>query len=431
MNTIVIVADSFRVDHLGCYGSQVKTPRIDEFARESAVFEHAYSEGLPTLPTRTAWWTGRFTFPFRGWQPFERDDVLLAEWLWDKGFTSALVTDVYHMHKPGFNCGRGFDSVHFIRGQEYDPWITDESIPIDLERYYRFRDEQPETFTKGPPQYLRNIAGRRTEEDWFIPQVVNKAVDWLKQHRGRDRLLLWVDCFDPHEPWDPPEPFYTMYGQPLDDWEPIDPIPGPWEGYMTEQELARVKQLYAGEVSFVDKWVGVLLDACRELGYFEDSLIIFTTDHGEPFGEHIIVRKARPWCYEELVHIPWLLRLPDGTGAGQRVEALVETCDLMPTVLDAVGVSGPEGMHGQSLLPVVRGDEEQVREWAYSGFHRGGRSIRNADWSLLTFPDRDTELYDRRSDPVEAVNVVSEHPDRAASMETELSRFVDDLLDGS
>ncbi|MDH7570100.1 MAG: sulfatase-like hydrolase/transferase, partial [Armatimonadota bacterium] len=122
MNVIVVVTDSLRRDHLGCYGNRwIQTPCIDAFAQEGALFEEAYSEGLPTLPTRTAWWTGRFTFPFRGWQHFELSDALLAEVLWSRGYTTALITDVYHLHKPGMNCGRGWDTVQFIRGQEYDP----------------------------------------------------------------------------------------------------------------------------------------------------------------------------------------------------------------------------------------------------------------------------------------------------------------------
>ena len=86
MNIIVIVTDSLRVDHIGCYGSSVKTPNIDQLAADSAVFEQAYAENLPTIPCRTAWWTGRYMFPVRPWQHFEVSDYLLAEVLWDKGF---------------------------------------------------------------------------------------------------------------------------------------------------------------------------------------------------------------------------------------------------------------------------------------------------------------------------------------------------------
>ena len=120
MNVIVIVADSLRYDHVRCLNpeSPADTPNLDAFAGEAIVFENCYAEGLATMPARTAMWLGRFTLPFRPWQHFELYDIPIAEWLWDKGFTSALVTDVYHMHKPGMNVNRGFDETYFIRGQE-------------------------------------------------------------------------------------------------------------------------------------------------------------------------------------------------------------------------------------------------------------------------------------------------------------------------
>jgi arylsulfatase A-like enzyme len=108
MNVIVIINDSLRWDYLGCYGNNwIKTPNIDKLASESAVFDYFYPEGLPTVPCRTTFFTGRFTFPFRGWQRLEPTDLLLAEILWNKGFTSAMITDVYHLHKPSMAFERG------------------------------------------------------------------------------------------------------------------------------------------------------------------------------------------------------------------------------------------------------------------------------------------------------------------------------------
>ncbi|MFB0504488.1 MAG: sulfatase-like hydrolase/transferase [Candidatus Bathyarchaeia archaeon] len=104
LNVVVIVTDSLRVDHVGYYGSDVETPNIDGLAEECTTFEQASSEGLPTLPTRTTWWTGRYTFPFRGWQPFLNSDLLLAEVLWNRSYKPALISDTYHMHEPVYNC---------------------------------------------------------------------------------------------------------------------------------------------------------------------------------------------------------------------------------------------------------------------------------------------------------------------------------------
>ena len=111
-NVILIMEDSLRKDHLGCYGNEwIKTPYLDKFAQESVIFDYAYAEGLPTIPVRVSMFTGRYTLPFRGWQPLEQLDVPIAEILWDKGVTSALISDTYHMHKPQMSFSRGFDHV--------------------------------------------------------------------------------------------------------------------------------------------------------------------------------------------------------------------------------------------------------------------------------------------------------------------------------
>lgn len=455
MNVMVIVMDSLRLDHVGCYGSQVQTPNIDRIAQEGTRFDHAYSESLPTIPTRTSWWTGRVNFPFRPWQPFDASDLLLAEILWNQGYTSALVTDTYHMHKPTYNCGRGFDQTFFIRGQEYDPWIIDESIPVDLSNH-RLRGDATDALWKPRfAQYLRNMSAMPTEEDYCTPRVIKTAMQWLDtqiQAGQRDRLFLWVDLFDPHEPWDPPEPWRSMYDPDYQGQDIIDPAAGDIEGYMTADEVAHTMALYAGEITFVDKWVGLLLDRIRELGLMDDTLLMLTTDHGEPFGEHGYIRKARPNNHEQLVHIPWIIRHPQGIGNGQTIDALVQTTDLLPTILEALDIRGPlthrflaptrtmfpqdmvvsereVKLHGHSLLPLMRGEVDRLRDYAYTGHHDRQWSIRNHEWAYLLNIDGSAEpaLYHRPTDPTEQENVLDSHPDIAAELELALRRWVADL----
>ncbi len=456
MNVIVIVMDSLRVDHVGCYGSPVRTPHIDRVATEGTILAQAFAESLPTLPARTTMWTGRVGFPFRPWQLFEMSDLLLAEVLWDKGYTSALVTDVYHMHKPAYNCGRGFDTTVFVRGQEYDAWIVDERIPVDMARHRLRGDESDALWQPRFAQYLRNMSVVRDEEDYFAPRVVKEAIHWLErqvQEKGqKDRLFLWVDMFDPHEPWDPPEPWRSMYDPDYAGQELIDPVPGAVAGYMTPREVAHTKALYAGEVSFVDKWVGMLLDRVRDLGLYDNTLLMLTTDHGEPLGEHGYIRKARPYNHEQLVHIPWIIRHPAGWGAGQRCDALVQTTDMLPTILDALGISGPLeqvyraptrtmfpqdmpvatrqiALHGTSLLPLLRGETPTVRRYAYSGHFGRQWAIRDHEWAYLLPIDGSgaPQLYHRPTDPDEQRDVVTEHPDVATWLELQLRRWVASL----
>jgi len=435
MNVIIIVADSLRLDHLGCYGHDwIQTPNIDRFAREAVVFDHYYPENLPTIPTRTSWWTGRYLFPFRGWRHLDHEDRLLTEVLWNQNYRTALITDVYHLHHPALHFGRGFDDVCFIRGQEYDEYVVEGSVDLAASPYHRVLDHYPQAdlWRRRYEQYLRNQTLIRGEEDTYVAQVITAALDWLDRQKRRDRLFLWVDCFDPHEPWDPPEPYWSMYAKPgYEGQHLIDPVPGRVGETITPEELERTKELYAGEVTLVDRWVGRLLDRCRELGLFDNSFILFTTDHGEPFGEHGIVRKCRPWPHEELVHSPFILRLPDGTGHGTRCDALIQAPDLMPTVLEFLGVPIPESVTGQSFLPLLRGEVEKLRDYAFVSMG-GGRAVYTQEWAYL-LPHRGggeewpAQLYHRPTDPAQQRNVLDEHPARAQELELALWRFVEGL----
>ncbi|HQK93552.1 MAG TPA: sulfatase [Armatimonadota bacterium] len=430
MNVIVIVADSFRTDCLGCYGGEgIDTPRLDELGAESILFTQAYADGLPTIPARHSMLTGRYTFPFRGWQPLEHDDVTLPEALWDKGYDTALITDVYHMLKPGMNFARGFAYTRFIRGQEYDPYIVDPSIEVDVDSFYKADGLNDEIFKPRFAQYLKNVSRRQAEEDYFAAQVMQAGMDWLETRHADQPFLLWLDCFDPHEPWDPPPPFDTMYDPDYTGKKILDPVPGNVQGYLSPEELAHVRALYAGEVTFVDKWVGLLLDRARSLGLLEKSLVVFTSDHGVPFGEHGIIRRCRPWLHQELVNVPLMLRYPDGTGAGQICEAFAQSCDLMPTILGFLGIEGPAGMTGADLGPLVRGEAQSVRDYAYSGFHMRAWSIRSQEHSyLLSLEGEPSELYNRAEDPDEFTNIYEGSPDVAEELEGELRRFVESLV---
>ncbi|MGH2354919.1 MAG: sulfatase [Chloroflexota bacterium] len=486
MNVIVIVNDSLRVDQLGCYqevapnalGTRIESPNLDTFAREAALFDNAYTEGLPTLPTRTSWLTGRFTFPFRGWQRLEDADVTLPEWLWARGFASALVSDVYHLHKPGMNLMRGFDHVQFVRGQESDLYRYRWDQPDDvsdtaIDRHYKPRgDDSDRTWRPKNAQYLRNMALRQGEADYSLAQTVQSGLDWLDRQvsRGRrDGLFLWLDCFDPHEPWDAPEEITRRFVDAAylaaGGLDLTDANGGPVEGYLTPDELQHLRNRYAAEVCFVDRWFGRFLDGARQLGVLDNSLVIWTSDHGHPFGDHGVIKKAPALPYEELAHVPLLVRHPEGIGAGRRFQSFVQPPDLFPTVLDATGlpapaqvwgftstrrwdvsagIAAPVGeaglLHGRSLLPLLRGDEPDApderarsgRAFAYSGLHRQAWSVRSRDWTYIQHlragrgaaGEGGRELYHRSHDLREQRNLVELEPRVADELELRLRRFV-------
>jgi arylsulfatase A-like enzyme len=340
-----------------------------------------------------------------------------------------MITDVYHLHKPTMAFERGFDYTKHIRGHEGDPFVVDESIEVNVDKYYK-GDGKDKSVRAQLIQYLRNIRHWKSEEDTFVAQVLKEGIKWLKDQKKRDNLFLWLDCFDPHEPWDPPSPYNRMYTDPnYNGKDIIHPIPGRVEGYLTPEEIHHIKMLYAGKITLCDRWIGFFLDKVREMGLFENSLIIFTTDHGAPFGEHGYIKKAEPGLYEELVHIPLIIRHPEGLGAGKRFNALVETTEIFPTILDFLKVPRPLRIHGESLLPLMAGQAESIRDYAYMGYFKRTWRVSDRIWSFTLGLEkgRPNELYNLKEDPGEKKNLITKEPAKTMELELELRRFVSNL----
>jgi len=456
MNVIVIMEDSFRKDHLGCYGNEwIKTPNIDKFASESIIFNYAYAEGLPTIPVRVSLFTGRYTLPFRGWQPLEQADIPIAELLWDKGITSALISDTYHMHKPQMGFARGFDYVIWIRGQENDPATIDPNIQVDLSKYSEknwhpaYPGQPPRLVKRQFEQYLKNRAHWKSEEDHHIAQVMKAGMKWLEemvQNGKNDRLFLWLDSFDPHEPWDPPSQYTDMYPVPEYDGLPIT-----WGGGFVKDwtlaEIRHVRSQYAGTITLVDKWTGIFLEKVEELGLLDNTMIIFLSDHGEPLGEHGIIKKVQPWPYDELSRIPLIIRLPDGMRERKRVEKFVGMPDIAPTILKFFNVKVPPVMQGRDLLSLIQNEEEETLDFGISGFYNRSWSIRDHEWSYYLWlgmasakTEKKPELYKYDPDYVppkpsdyelgdqpEKENLIEEELEIAKSLEEKMQNFIKNL----
>ncbi len=369
MNLVLVILDSLRRDHVGCYGNDwIKTPALDALATESIRFTNAYPESLPTVQARQSIYTGNRLFPFHdhqshkgdnvrwpGWHPVRETEITMAEILAHAGYRTGLVTDVYHQFKPSMNFHRGFQQFAFIRGQEGDTYASSarmEGVDISRVLHPSLAGTMRE---KGHRRYLANVSERRYEEDWFAPQVFREAMHFVEDNRHDDFCLV-VDCFDPHEPWDPPpwywEPYDPGYtGQDLI-WPPYGPT-----GDLTRPEIDHIRALYTGEVTMVDKWLGLFLARLVDLALLDDTLLVVLSDHGHSLGEHGVIGKQGDCQYPELVDIIFMIRHPSGEGAGQVIEDFVYDHDILPTALNQLGIELPRPVDGRNLWPLIRGEE--------------------------------------------------------------------------
>ncbi len=414
MNVVVLMLDSLRQDHVSFYGHPwcpVQTPNIDAVAAEAVVFDNVYPEGLPTIPVRTDLMTGQSSLTNRTWQRLMDTDVTMAEILRGEGYFTALVADTYHLFKPDMNFHRGFDVFRWIRGAEYDGVRTGHPKHLKFEEH--ITPGIPEAWHGMVRSTLLNLDGRVQPEDFPCWQTCSAALEILAQARECDKpVFLWLDTFQPHEPWCPPAKFDTFDDPTYEGPKVVMPPGGPATAWGNEAIWNRTRSLVAGEAAYTDACLGMLLDGMRELGYFDDTMIVILSDHGHPLGDHGKFLKGGDRLYSELLKVPFIVRLPGGAYGGKRTEALGRFPDLLPTVLDVVGAGGNNvSLAGNSLKPVLDRTGGSPYEAVVAGFRPAEhRVIRNEQFSLFLNPESDTdELYDLKADARETTNIIADH----------------------
>jgi arylsulfatase A-like enzyme len=336
-------------------------------------------------------------------------------------------------------------------------------------------------------------ANWRSEADYFAPSTMRIASEWLEQHY-RDPFFLYVDTWDPHEPWQPPRHYVDLYGQ-VDLYDErfsgeTAAYPTYWdwrEAGFSERDVDLAHSFYCAEISMVDRAIGGLLERVASLGLMDDTIIVFLSDHGFYFGEHGLWGKGRyraegayylgprqdkqssislqyrledsgevvsdlkgEWyrgpLYEEITRIPLLIHAPGYER--QRLEALVSLPDVMPTILDLVGVEIPERVQAKSLLGLLAGKVDSVHDFVVSSWpmyvpgqrirvvddeERNMRehqptTIRTKDWSMLySIAGEPVELYDMVTDPEQLHNVFAGQRDVAKALQQELLSFLTSL----
>lgn len=400
-NVVLISLDSLRADHVGAYGySRDTSPNFDRFAKEGVLFRNAFATSPWTLPTHMTMFTGRSQLSHG-----------VAE---DTRILSTAIPTLGQIFQAA-----GYSTAGFVSG----PYLAGHyGYKRGMETYI----DLSEAYGKGPEARAAVLS----------PEINTRALDWLDQN-GDKPFFLFLHYFDIHYDFVPPPPYDTMfdpdYTGTMDGRRFIerkDVHPG-----MDKRDLDHIRALYDGEIRFTDAHVGRILDRLREKGRFEDTVVMILADHGDEFFEHGNKGHHRT-VYDEVLHIPFALRLPDGTGAGTSVDAQVSLIDVLPTLLDAAGLPPHVDAEGESLAAWLRGDRSS-RDAVYAEFfYKRGFNLQVArrtpvsktiqHFNRITHPTRSAlEYYDLVDDPQERDDRTSDHAAKSASSLETMSVWLD------
>lgn len=459
LNLIVLVSDSFRADNLAAYGSHwVETPNLNDFAKESIVFDSFYGEGLPTIPLRRQLYTGRRIFPTHlyfqqddvklpGWHELFLEDVTLAETLVTAGYQTALIADLPHLFKPGRNFQRGFRYFEWVRGQEIDyyaqaPRNTADFSALFPVEYLELVEGSARNTGEGFSAFLNQYVANRKRWLKRAPSIVEatatSTIGWLKDNHDQGPFYLQVEVFDPHEPWDPPPHFLQKYLK--------NPTPHSWPEppygnvSVPEEGVKRLRANYAGEASNVDYWYGEVLKTIKSLGLYDNSVIVFLSDHGALLNEQGQWVKGPERLRKQVTHVPLIMHLPNAQYAGQRVSGFVQAPDVLPTLLSRLNLKPPVRATGEDMWPYITGEKTNQRQAAITSYGYIA-SVRTPEWNYSAVWNKEKyqgkyrpQLYDLKADPEELMSVADHHPQVVADLHAILEQYIEsgkDLTDGS
>jgi arylsulfatase A-like enzyme len=428
-NVLLITVDTLRADRLGVYGNDTApTPVLDRLAREGVRFELA----IVPQPTTNATHATLFTGPYpsgHGVRAHMLDTLragvpTLGERLRSAGYVTAGLYSWISLEPAYSGFERGFD--------------TYENYTVNTPTYLASRPLQ--ALALGYKKATERLAlpglfdqqlgaAKRVEDvlDGKADVTTDAAMRWLYE-RGTEPFFLWVHYFDPHYPYSPPEPYAAAFDHPCDGCVDggMHTVDQALQGRaFTPHEVRRLFGLYDGEVAFTDAQIGRLLRTVGELGLAERTLVVVAGDHGESFNEHGLWVHGLS-LYQHDVHVPLILRYPRVLPSSRVVRGPVSLVDVMPTILDLVGLPVPPAVEGRSLLPLVRGEEAESSRAAVTSVDEADSQLAllRRTWKLILDTRTGwTELYDLADDPSEVFNRAEQEPEVVARLLEEIRRW--------
>ena len=370
LNVVLFTLDTTRADRIGVYGySEAKTPNLDSLAAKGVKFENAYCQVPLTLPSHCSILTG--TYP-------------IHHHVHSNGFS---YLDKTHITLAEVLKSQGFRTAAFVSSFTVDSRFgTDQGFDV-----YDDRASTEEEIFKGFRSQRR------------AAEVYASFAEWIEESTA-DRFFCWIHFFDPHMPYSPPSPYREDFAD----------------------------NLYDGEIAYMDFYIGETIETLRAKNLLADTLVVLAGDHGEAFGEKG-EKEHGLFLYESTMKVPLIFYAEDIFPGGKEVEACVRLIDVVPSILDVLGIEIPDAVQGESLLPYVMGENDESLpsyvETTYPTDFFGWSSLTgliDGGWKYIRAPK--PELYDLREDPTEAKNLVEIKKDMTRFMAKKLDRIIEENL---
>ncbi len=431
-NVVVIVGDDHASTVLGAYGNDIiRTPNLDKLAAGGSLFTNAYSNSPLCSASRQSLLTGKYphaTGVNLLFTPFnDKTNTTLAEHLQQENFATALIgkqhlntwiwQSLYKDGLPSF----GFDTM--IDKREYRQWLSQKRttpIPENVKTFSRESDELPANVARMNPETLPHPYHDEDAEGTFF---ANSAIQFVENNKD-GRFMLWLAFHEPHAPFAFPVEFagkYKAEDMPLPTGSPEDDrwVPERFKGFTNEQKKGVIASYYSS-VEFMDKNVGLVIDALKEKGIYEETLIVYLGDQGYLLNEHKRFEKHTMW--KESIKAPLIIGGGKVLPKGEKYDELVEFIDVAPFVCDALGIAPMEEVQGKSFYPLLTGKEYKEKDYVFAEFLEDNKAmVANQQWKyIFTTGKRDLgqgyttglgapgithRLYNLETDPGETTNV--------------------------
>jgi len=389
LNVILISIDTLRADHLSCYGySKPTTPNIDDFSQDAVLFKRCIAQSSSTLQSHASMLTS--LVPLHHGASFAKKKALpkgiqtLAELLKEKGFKTVSFNDGGQL-APAFGLNQGFD-VYRSTKKNFDEF----------------------TFT----------------------HIVTQSINWIEENSDRN-FFMFLHTYETHTPYTPQEKYLELFDQnyagklPAYTSEGIAQKINRGDLAITEEDRQHIVHTYDAEIKSMDESFQTLIDYLRKKKLYERTIIIFTSDHGEEFNDHGIMASHSHTLFNELLHIPLIVKFGNSKFASRQVEELVRSIDIMPTILDTLNTKQSPYMEGISLMPLIKGRRPKIDTYAIS--ERDMEiTLRNECWSIMNerWKLYNSRLYDLKSDAEEKIDVSDMHMNIKKSLRKRAIRFL-------